>query len=89
MEKDICLPWVIKTSSLSYRYRPEAPININENLPIGTKLAKFTATDRDIADTVYYEFIGTQKEFAINEGIITFIVSHFRKHSIKYFYSLN
>ncbi|XP_063142978.1 cadherin-related family member 3-like [Rattus norvegicus] len=48
-------------------YRPEAPININENLPIGTKLAKFTATDRDIADTVYYEFIGTQKEFAINE----------------------
>ncbi|GAB1294962.1 Predicted gene 28710 [Apodemus speciosus] len=50
-------------------YRPEAPININENLPVGTKLAKFTASDRDIEDTVHYEFIGTQKEFAINEEI--------------------
>ncbi|NP_001365537.1 uncharacterized protein LOC102640594 precursor [Mus musculus] len=50
-------------------YRPEAPININENLPVGTKLAKFMATDRDIGDTVHYEFIGTQKEFAINEDI--------------------
>nr|XP_034374834.1 cadherin-related family member 3-like [Arvicanthis niloticus] len=48
-------------------YGPEAPININENLPIGTKLAKFMATDRDIEDTVRYEFIGTQKVFAINE----------------------
>jgi hypothetical protein len=63
---------------LSYRYRPEAPININENLPVGTKLAKFMATDRDIGDTVHYEFIGTQKEFAINEGIIIFIVSHLK-----------
>ncbi|XP_051007443.1 protocadherin Fat 4-like [Acomys russatus] len=48
-------------------YRSDAPITINENLPVGTKLAKFTATDRDIEDSVHYEFIGTQKEFAINE----------------------
>ncbi|XP_055468880.1 cadherin-related family member 4-like [Psammomys obesus] len=48
-------------------YRPDAPININENLPVGTKLAKFTAADRDIGDAVHYEFIGPQKEFAINE----------------------
>lgn len=86
MEEDICLHCVIKTFSLSYRYRPEAPININENLPVGTKVAKFTATDRDIEDTVHYEFIGTQKEFAINEGITIFIVSHFKKYTIKCFH---
>ncbi|CAH7482342.1 Gm28710 [Phodopus roborovskii] len=50
-------------------YRPDSPININENLPVGTKLAKFTATDRDIEDAVHYEIIGTQKEFAINEDL--------------------
>ncbi|XP_036037768.1 protocadherin Fat 4-like [Onychomys torridus] len=50
-------------------YRPDAPININENLPVGTKLAKFTATDRDIEDAIHYEFIGTQKVFAINEDL--------------------
>ncbi|XP_029417406.1 protocadherin Fat 3-like [Nannospalax galili] len=48
-------------------YMPDAPININENLPVGTKLAQFTATDRDTGDRVHYEFIGTQKEFAINK----------------------
>ncbi|XP_035307395.1 cadherin-related family member 3 [Cricetulus griseus] len=48
-------------------YKPDAPLIINENLPVGTKLAKFTATDRDIEDTVHYEFISIQKEFAINE----------------------
>ncbi|XP_041523886.1 cadherin-23-like [Microtus oregoni] len=50
-------------------YRPDAPININENLPVGTKLAKFTAIDRDIEDAVHYEFIGTQKAFAIDEDL--------------------
>ncbi|KAI5946616.1 Cadherin-related family member 3 [Manis javanica] len=48
-------------------YIPDAPINIYENLPVGTKLVKLTATDRDIGDSVHYEFIGTQKEFSINE----------------------
>ncbi|KAL6084942.1 hypothetical protein STEG23_037235, partial [Scotinomys teguina] len=50
-------------------YRPDAPININENLPVGTKVAKFTAADRDIEDAVHYEFIGTQKVFSINEDL--------------------
>ncbi|XP_066095328.1 cadherin-related family member 4-like isoform X3 [Saccopteryx bilineata] len=48
-------------------YIPDAPINIYENLPVGTKLVKLTATDRDIGDSVRYEFIGTQKEFSVNE----------------------
>ncbi|KAM8770082.1 cadherin-related family member 4-like [Rhynchonycteris naso] len=48
-------------------YIPDAPINIYENLPVGTKLVKLTATDRDIGDLVHYEFIGTQKEFSVNE----------------------
>lgn len=72
MARDICLHWVLKTSPLPSRYKPDAPLIINENLPVGTKLAKFTATDRDIEDTVHYEFISIQKEFAINEGIIIF-----------------
>lgn len=55
---------------LSHRYIPDAPINIYENLPVGTMLVKLTATDRDIGDSVHYEFIGTQKEFSISEGII-------------------
>ncbi|XP_066210314.1 cadherin-related family member 3-like isoform X5 [Saccopteryx leptura] len=48
-------------------YIPDAPINIDENLPVGTKLVKLTATDRDIGDSVRYEFLGTQKEFSVNE----------------------
>ncbi|XP_077652556.1 cadherin-related family member 4-like [Urocitellus parryii] len=48
-------------------YIPDAPINIYENLPVGTMLVKLTATDRDIGDSVHYEFLGTQKEFSINE----------------------
>ena len=74
---------MIKKSVLSHRYIPDAPINIYENLPVGTKLVKLTATDRDIGDSVHYEFIGTQKEFSINEGII-FIANYFIKHNIKY-----
>ncbi|KAI5137520.1 Cadherin Egf Lag Seven-Pass G-Type Receptor 2 [Manis pentadactyla] len=38
-------------------YIPDAPINIYENLPVGTKLVKLTATDRDTGDSVHYEFI--------------------------------
>lgn len=59
---------------LSHRYMPDAPINIYENLPVGTKLVKLTASDRDIGDLVHYEFIGTQKEFSINEGTIIFLL---------------
>lgn len=61
---------MIKKILLSHRYIPDAPINIYENLPVGTMLVKLTATDRDIGDSVHYEFIGTQKEFSISEGII-------------------
>ncbi|KAM7120548.1 cadherin-related family member 3-like isoform 2-T2 [Molossus nigricans] len=57
----------INDESPIFRYIPDAPINIYENMPVGTKLLKLTATDRDIGDSVHYEFIGTQKEFAINE----------------------
>lgn len=70
---------------MSHRYIPDAPINIYENLPVGTKLVKLTATDRDIGDSVHYEFIGTQKEFSISEGI-TFIAGHFIKYNIKYLF---
>ncbi|KAL1778194.1 protocadherin Fat 2 isoform X1 [Sigmodon hispidus] len=59
----------VNDESPVFIYRPDAPININENLPVGTKLAKFTATDRDIEDAVHYEFIGTQKAFAISEDL--------------------
>ncbi|XP_051704844.2 cadherin-related family member 4 isoform X1 [Oryctolagus cuniculus] len=54
-------------------YIPDAPINIYENLPVGTELVKLTATDRDIGDSVHYEFIDTPKEFSINEdsGVVT------------------
>ncbi|KAM9216308.1 LOW QUALITY PROTEIN: cadherin-related family member 3-like [Dugong dugon] len=48
-------------------YIPDASINIYEKLLVRTKLVKLTATDRDIGDSVHYEFIGTQKEFSINE----------------------
>ncbi|KAM5303185.1 cadherin-related family member 4-like isoform 2-T3 [Glossophaga mutica] len=57
----------VNDESPAFRYIPDAPINIYENLPVGTKLVKLTATDRDIGDSVHYEFIGTQKEFSINE----------------------
>ncbi|XP_035866586.1 protocadherin Fat 2-like isoform X5 [Phyllostomus discolor] len=57
----------VNDESPVFRYIPDAPINIYENLPVGTKLVKLTATDRDIGDSVHYEFIGTQKEFSINE----------------------
>lgn len=77
---------MIKKSFLSHRYIPDAPINIYENLPVGTKLVKLTATDRDIGDSVHYEFIGTQKEFSINEGIIIFIANCFIKYNTKYLF---
>uniref|UniRef100_A0A286XG17 Cadherin domain-containing protein n=1 Tax=Cavia porcellus TaxID=10141 RepID=A0A286XG17_CAVPO len=46
---------------------PDAPVHISENMPVGTKLVTLTATDRDSGDSVRYEFIGTHKEFSINE----------------------
>lgn len=73
-----------KKSLLSHRYVPDAPINIYENLPIGTKLVKLTATDRDIGNWIHYEFIGTQKEFSMNEGIIL-VANNFLKYIIKCF----
>ena len=72
-----------KKSLLSHRYIPDAPINIYENLPVGTKLVKLTVTDRDIGDLVHYEFIGIQKEFSINEGIIIFVANHFIEYIMK------
>nr|XP_054093344.1 cadherin-12-like isoform X3 [Callithrix jacchus] len=61
------------------KYIPDAPINIYENLPVGTKLIKLTAIDRDIGDLVHYEVIGTQKEYSINEGITKFYGESFYK----------
>jgi hypothetical protein len=72
---------VIKASSLSCRYIPDAPINIYENLPVGTKLIKLIATDRDIEGSVHYEFIAAQKEFSLNEGIM---ISESILHLLKY-----
>uniref|UniRef100_A0A8C5KS29 Cadherin related family member 17 n=1 Tax=Jaculus jaculus TaxID=51337 RepID=A0A8C5KS29_JACJA len=57
----------VNDESPVFTYIPHEPINIYENLPVGTKLVKLMATDRDIDDAVHYEFIGTQKEFSINE----------------------
>ncbi|XP_021109650.1 cadherin-related family member 4 isoform X2 [Heterocephalus glaber] len=48
-------------------YMPDAPLHIHENVPLGTKLVTLTATDRDAEDSVRYEFVGTHKEFFINE----------------------
>lgn len=72
MKRDSCLHCDKKKSLLSHRYIPDVPINIYENLPVGTKLLELTATDRDIGDLVHYEFISTWKEFSINEGMIIF-----------------
>ncbi|XP_074050138.1 cadherin-related family member 4-like isoform X2 [Macrotis lagotis] len=56
-----------------FAYLPDAPIHIYENLPLGRELIKLTATDRDIGDSVHYEFVGTFKGFSINDdsGVIT------------------
>lgn len=72
---------------MSPRYIPDVPINIYENLPVGTKLVKLTATDRDIGDLVHNECIGTQKEFLINEGIVFFAANHLIKYNIKYIFT--
>ncbi|XP_007504084.2 protocadherin Fat 4 [Monodelphis domestica] len=56
-----------------FAYRPDRPIYIYENLPLGRELVKLTANDRDIGDSVHYEFVGTFKGFSINDdsGLIT------------------
>uniref|UniRef100_A0ACB8FQ05 Uncharacterized protein n=1 Tax=Sphaerodactylus townsendi TaxID=933632 RepID=A0ACB8FQ05_9SAUR len=41
-------------------------LNISENLPFGTLVARLTAADRDIGDTVHYEFVGSYRGFTIN-----------------------
>ncbi|KAM6152003.1 cadherin EGF LAG seven-pass G-type receptor 1-like [Erethizon dorsatum] len=48
-------------------YVPDAPVHIYENVPVGTKLVTLTAADGDREDSVHYEFIGTRREFFINE----------------------
>ncbi|KAM8979832.1 cadherin-related family member 3-like isoform 1-T1 [Sarcophilus harrisii] len=56
-----------------FAYLPDAPINIYENLPLGRELIKLTANDRDIGDSVHYEFVGIFKQFSISDdsGVIT------------------
>ncbi|XP_044534988.1 cadherin EGF LAG seven-pass G-type receptor 3-like [Gracilinanus agilis] len=56
-----------------FAYLPDRPIYIYENLPLGRELVKLTANDRDIGDSVHYEFVGTFKGFSINDdsGLIT------------------
>ncbi|XP_036616545.1 cadherin-related family member 3-like [Trichosurus vulpecula] len=56
-----------------FAHLPDVPINIYENLPLGRELIKLTATDKDIGDSVHYEFVGTFKGFSINDdsGVIT------------------
>ncbi|XP_078275540.1 cadherin-related family member 3-like [Rhinoraja longicauda] len=43
-------------------------INIPEDEPAGTIVAKFTATDRDVNDRVFYEFASKHKGFTIDEN---------------------
>lgn len=76
-----------KKSLLSPRYIPDASINIYENLPVGTKLVKLTATDRDIGDLGHFECIGIQKEFLINEGRVFFVFNHLIKYNVKYIFT--
>ncbi|XP_078091718.1 cadherin-related family member 3-like isoform X2 [Mustelus asterias] len=42
-------------------------INVNDNQAVGTIIAKFTATDHDVDDKVFYEFASSHKGFALDE----------------------
>ncbi|XP_038668146.1 cadherin-related family member 3-like [Scyliorhinus canicula] len=44
-----------------------AVINVNDNQAAGTVIAKFTATDRDLDDQVFYEFASNHKGFTLDE----------------------
>ncbi|KAJ1164536.1 hypothetical protein NDU88_004973 [Pleurodeles waltl] len=46
---------------------PEEPITLNEELPAGSLIFALQATDKDIDDTVHYEFVDIYKGFSINE----------------------
>lgn len=46
----------------------ESAVNVFENLPFGTRVARLTAVDKDIGDTVHYEFVGSYNGFTINAG---------------------
>ncbi|XP_038667983.1 cadherin-related family member 4-like [Scyliorhinus canicula] len=43
------------------------PLTINESLPRGTLLIKVNATDKDVDDVTYYEFVKTYAGFLIEE----------------------
>lgn len=45
-----------------------SPLNILENVPVGTTVLRLTAVDRDIGDKVHYEFVDIYRGFSINEG---------------------
>ncbi|XP_067861387.1 cadherin EGF LAG seven-pass G-type receptor fmi-1-like [Heptranchias perlo] len=44
------------------------PLTINESLPWGTLLIKVSATDRDVDDVIYYEFVKAHAGFLIEEA---------------------
>uniref|UniRef100_A0A7M4FAA7 Cadherin domain-containing protein n=1 Tax=Crocodylus porosus TaxID=8502 RepID=A0A7M4FAA7_CROPO len=44
-----------------------SPLNILENVPVGTTVLRLTAVDRDIGDKVHYEFVDIYRGFSINE----------------------
>ncbi|KAJ6666395.1 hypothetical protein lerEdw1_000668 [Lerista edwardsae] len=41
-------------------------VNISENLPFGTVVARLIAEDKDAEDRVHYEFVERYRGFAIN-----------------------
>ncbi|XP_059510776.1 protocadherin Fat 4-like isoform X2 [Stegostoma tigrinum] len=43
------------------------PLTINESLPRGTLVIKVSATDKDVDDVIYYEFVKTYAGFLIEE----------------------
>ncbi|XP_056425829.1 cadherin-23-like [Hyla sarda] len=50
-----------------YQNLPDKPIDIPENLPPGTVILKLQATDRDIGDSVHYEFFTTYPGLFIDD----------------------
>lgn len=64
-----CMIYISSVSLLNYiRNLPNRPIKIPENLAPGTVVIKLQATDRDIGDTVHYEFFTRYPGFFIDEG---------------------
>ncbi|XP_063783018.1 cadherin-related family member 4-like isoform X2 [Pseudophryne corroboree] len=50
-----------------YKDLPSNPIEIPENLPSGTVILKVQATDRDVGDSVHYEFATAYPGYFIDE----------------------